>query len=235
METNPRMSRLFKPAILIGLCVVCIMLIFTAWAWRQVPEGANIPVHWGINGEPDRYGGKFEGLLMLPIIAAVILFLLYLSPHIEPRRRHLQLSNKAYSVIITIVLFAFAAFHFFTVMQSLGKIIHLNRWILITLGILFMVIGNYMGKIRSNFMLGIKTPWTLSSELSWHKTHRLGGWLFVILGFIVVPGAMILENSEAFSILFGGLLVVVVVLFGYSYRVWRLDPDKSERGTRSSK
>jgi uncharacterized membrane protein len=93
-------------------------------------------------------------------------------------------------------------------------------------GLVLMVVGNYMGKVRSNFFFGIRTPWTLSSERSWNRTHRLGGRLLVLIGLVAVvtpifPWAGVVE-------LVAGVPVVVVVLVIYSYVEWSRDPAKSK-------
>jgi uncharacterized membrane protein len=96
------------------------------------------------------------------------------------------------------------------------------------LGILFMAIGNYLGKVRSNFMFGIRTAWTLSSEISWNKTHRLGGWLFFITGLLVFLSGLWRNGELTFGLLFAGTLSSVILLFGYSYWVWKSDEERTE-------
>ncbi|MBI3872538.1 MAG: SdpI family protein [candidate division Zixibacteria bacterium] len=95
----------------------------------------------------------------------------------------------------------------------------------ILIGGFFVVLGSVMGKIRPNWFFGIRTPWTLSSKLSWSKTHRLGGWLMILAG-VVTMGAGALSPTLAFTVMIAGLIVTMVPLIVYSYIVWRNDPDK---------
>lgn len=95
--------------------------------------------------------------------------------------------------------------------------------------LLAMLMENYLGKVRSNFFFGIRTPWTLSSELSWGKTHRLGGRLFVFLGLVLAVGTMV-KGPGILPLLAPALLTLVVALAGYSYLVWRNDPNKHALG-----
>jgi uncharacterized membrane protein len=93
------------------------------------------------------------------------------------------------------------------------------------IGGLMVVLGSLLGKIRPNWFVGIRTPWTLSSKTSWTRTHRLGGWLFLLVGLAtLVSGAI--SAPVAFYVLMGGLGLTVVWTVVYSYVVWRGDPDK---------
>jgi uncharacterized membrane protein len=215
-----------KPAFYICLIIIILMLLISAWAWRQIPAGTQLPVHWGINGQPDRYAGKFWGLFMMPVVLTAMSILLILFPLIEPRKRHLKLSMKAYNLILIGIILLMAGLHIIVIMSSLHKNISVDRAVPFGVGLLFIIIGNYMGKIRSNFFLGIKTPWTLSSELSWNKTHRLGGRLFILCGFLLALSALLFTGKATFVILITGIFISIVATFAYSYIVWKNDPQK---------
>lgn len=87
-----------------------------------------------------------------------------------------------------------------------------------------IILGNYMGKVRSNFFFGIRTPWTLSSDLSWNRTHRLGGKLLVLAGLVLLPLAILIDDPRLNAIIGGAIVTVVaLVLVVYSYVVWRHD------------
>ena len=83
-----------------------------------------------------------------------------------------------------------------------------------------------MGKVRSNHIFGIRTPWTLSSEVSWNKTHRLGGKLFMLLGLLLIVTPVLLTETISFFVLISGTLAITVISFWYSYTTWKSDPDK---------
>ncbi|MCB0026848.1 MAG: SdpI family protein, partial [Anaerolineales bacterium] len=102
-------------------------------------------------------------------------------PFIEPRRSNLAMSRTAYVALWAVLLFYFLVLHVILVINALHEAgvvafnLDVGRLVPISVGVLFVVIGNYLGKIRSNYMMGIRTPWTLASDLAWDKTHRLGG------------------------------------------------------------
>ena len=133
---------------------------------------------------------------------------------------------KAYNFILISIVLVFAVLHIVVVMNALGIAFSIDKIVPAMIGTLFIIIGNYMGKVRSNYMLGIKTPWTLSSELSWNKTHRLGGRLFVLSGFLIVLGSLLSTGKVTMIILLCSVFGIVIVSFAYSYIIWKKDPAK---------
>lgn len=222
-----------RPLVIVGSAAVIGMLILSAWAWPQIPDDAQVPIHWGIDGTPDGYGPKWLGLLGIPILTALVVALLLVIPRFEPRRANLERSATAYVAVgIAITLFV-TALHVAAVLAALGEDINLGMVASIGIGLAFVVMGNYLGKTRSNWFFGIRTPWTLSSDLSWTRTHRLGGIAFVVVGLLVIVTALVAGPSVAIWVLLGGMAASIVGLLPYSYLVWRSDPDRQSVGSAS--
>lgn len=221
-----------KSLLVMNSFLVFIMLLIATWAWNQVPDTQLIPVHYDINGLPDRYGGKFEGLLVMPLIGVILTVLFAVIPRIEPRSEHLNQSEKAYSMTALSTIGILFSLHTATVLQVvLGWQINIGTVALVGVSLLLVVMGNYLSKVRSNCSFGIRTPWTLASERSWNKTHRLGGRLLFLLG---VSGAIVtLVSANAFSVILilVGTISITIFLVVYSYLVWKEDPQRqrSER------
>lgn len=215
-----------RPLIIVGAVIVVAMLLMSAWAWFQIPDDAQIPVHWGPSGEADAFGPKWLGLVGLPLIAIGVLAVLSLIPRIEPRREHLERSSTAYNAIGIAVLGLMAAIHGFAVLAAVGSAANIAPVVGGGVGVLFIVIGNFLGKTRSNWFFGIRTPWTLSSERAWSRTHRLGGYLFIALGVAMLVAAFLLPPEAFIWIVLIGVVGLVGGLFAYSYLVWRTDPDR---------
>ncbi|MCB9434034.1 MAG: SdpI family protein [Ardenticatenaceae bacterium] len=216
---------------LLGLTAVTLllMLLISAWAWGQIPADAQVPVHWNAAGEVDRYGGKVEGLLLSPIITAGLMVLVAFITRIEPRRGNFLQSEKAFTMFWYVLLLFFLMLHVTTTGIALGYNIPLPLVIGVGIGLMFIVLGNFMGKIRSTYTFGIRTPWTLDSDLSWNKTHRLGGKLFMATGALVLLTAVLGSSILMFWVLMGGILITVSVSMVYSYIVWKNDPDAQAR------
>lgn len=228
MNTLKRQFKNLKPALVTAITLFVIMALISIWAALQLPADIKLPVHWNINGEPNQYAGKFLGLFMMPIVVMVVILLLTFLPRTEPRKKNINLSMKAYNLIIISIILVFATLHIVMIMNALGKSLSIGKIVPALIGVLFIVIGNYMGKIRSNFMLGIKTPWTLSSELSWNKTHRLGGRLFILSGFLIIISSFMLSGTARMIILLISVFGTVIISFIYSYLIWKEDPDKKQ-------
>ena len=219
-----------RPLLIVGGAIVLAMLALAAWAWPQIPADARIPIHWGPSGEPDGYGDKWLGLLGLPLVGVALLALLALLPRIEPRRANLQRSGTAYVAIAIAAMGLLGGFHAFAVLAALGSEGNIGPVVAIGAGALLVVIGNYLGKTRSNWFFGIRTPWTLASDRSWSRTHRLGGQLFVALGLLTLAVTVLLDPMIATWVMLGGLALAVAWLVAYSYMAWRDDPNREAGG-----
>jgi immunity protein, SdpI family len=107
-----------------------------------------------------------------------------------------------------------------------GSKVDVTATIAIATGLFFVVLGNFMGKIRPNWFVGVRTPWTLSSKLSWTKTHRLAGWLFIGMG-ILIAALGVVRTGWMFALTVSISVASVVGMFAYSYWVFRNDPDRT--------
>lgn len=219
-----------RPLVIIGGLAVLGMLAISAWAWPQIPDDAQVPIHWGFDGQADGFGPKWVGLIGIPLLSTGMLTLLAFLPRIEPRRENLARSSTAYIAIAITTLLFMGGMHAFAVMAALGSNADITSIALIGSGAMFMVIGNYLGKTRSNWFFGIRTPWTLSSERSWTQTHRIGGRVFMATGALVITAAILLRPELALWIMLGGLGLGVLGLVAYSYVVWRDDPARRTIG-----
>lgn len=216
-----------RPILVASGAAVAIMLATSAWGWGLIPDDAQIPIHWGLDGQPDGYAPKVVGLLVLPAVGLIVSALLAIVPFVEPRRENLYRSGPAYRSVWLGLLGLLVVLHGAAVLAATGTGVDMAGLVAAAVGAIFVVIGNVLGKVRSNFMFGIRTPWTLTSDRSWNRTHRLGGRLMVALGVVVIAASVLgLRGAPLFAIVGGGGVALVVALFGYSYLAWRADPDR---------
>jgi uncharacterized membrane protein len=199
------------------------MFALAAATWGSAPD--RIPVHYGFDGRPDRWGGRFEGLFAMPLTAFGVYVLMLLFPRIDPGRANYEAFAGAYATLRLAIIALLAAIQGIVVLAIRGGHVDMEKLIPILVGALLMVVGNVLGKVRPNWFVGIRTPWTLSSKRSWVRTHRLGGWLFVAMGAAMIVVAA-LWPGRAFVVVaaVGGAGVLALIV--YSYVVWRNDPDK---------
>jgi uncharacterized membrane protein len=202
-----------------------------AGAAASLPGDLRLPVHWGLGGVADRYAGKWEALLTPPAIALGLSALFYFLPSLEPRERNLSRSQGLYLWAWAASLMLMAAIEAVTISIALGR--HWRTYHVITaaVGLMFVMIGNQLGKSRSMYLIGIRTPWTLASEEVWIRTHRLAGKLMVLGGLLLALSALLPIPSGLLATVFaGGIALMVGVPVVYSYLLWR-----RERGEPSTK
>ncbi|MDQ7842908.1 MAG: DUF1648 domain-containing protein [Armatimonadota bacterium] len=199
------------------------MFLLAAVSWPAAPD--RIPVHWNVAGQVDRYGGKVEGLLLIPLLALGLYLLLLALPWIDPGRANYPHFAGAYQTIrLTLVVFL-ALVYGIVHLWIRGRQVAVGAWVPLLTGGLLVIFGNLMGKIRPNWFIGIRTPWTLSSKLAWMRTHRLGGWLLIGLGLLLMALAVVRAVWAIWLVVAAGLGFTLWAVV-YSYLVWRTDPDK---------
>lgn len=206
------------------LLAIAAAFVLSAVVWNRVPD--EIPIHFDVTGTPDSYGSRAVGLLMLPGIGVLLYLLFFLLPAIDPGRSNYSSFAGAYTLIRFATIGMMLAVHVVIVAIALGVELSVNLIVPPLVGVLFLVIGNVLGKVRPNWFVGVKTPWTLSSKRSWDRTHRLAGRGMIALGIAIMFLGLIQERWAAFALV-GAILVYVIGLFAYSWWVWRGDPDRN--------
>jgi uncharacterized membrane protein len=200
------------------------MAVVAMGAWRALPE--RIPIHFDLAGRADGWGGRFEGVALMPLITLGVYLLLFFIPRIDPGRANYPAFAGAYGAIRLSVTVLFAVLYGFMLQSAFTGGIAPARWLPLLIGGVLIVVGNQMGKIRPNWFVGVRTPWTLSSKQSWSRTHRLAGRLMVLAGVVQWILAIALPDramTVGLVVIAAGMLTSVV----YSYVVWRADPDKT--------
>lgn len=215
-----------RSVLALSLCIVLIMLAVSGYAWTQIPAGEEVCIHWNAAGICDGYGSKLVGFFLMPAVVVLVVGLFVVIPRIEPRAKHLVESRQAYIVVWVAMLVFFFGFHVILTLNVLGYPIRIERWVPALVGLMFCAIGVSLGRVRSNYFFGIRTPWTLSSEMSWVKTHKLGGKLMVLEGVTLALAPLIKPGDAWVYWMIGSLLVLVLFLTIYSYIIWRTDADR---------
>lgn len=207
---------MFKKKINIySLILIVLVLTMTIIFYDKLPE--EIPIHWNLKGEVDNYVSKPFGAFLSPLLMVAIWLGMKFLPNIDPRRHNYKKFESSYEIAIgVLVTFAFVL-QMAIILSSLGYDISMDRIIMVMAGVIFVVIGNYLPKAKSNFFYGIKTPWTLSSEISWKKTHRLGGRLFVVSGLAIILSSLLFNETVRVVVMILTLLAVAIVPIWASY------------------
>ena len=204
--------RLRKSSIISIIASILILIIFNILFYDKMP--AELPTHWNFQGEADDYSSKFHAMVViqgfLVLMNAFLCFMLDSDPK----------NNKQYNLVMTISKLSMPAImlliYIITVMAGFGREVKVSTILPIFIGLLFIAIGNYLPKIKRNYTMGIKLPWTLNSDENWRRTHRLGGICFVIIGLCLIL-SVFLKSEIVFLVplILGGIIPAI-----YSYYLY---------------
>ncbi len=206
---------------MIGLTLASIIL--AVGLYGVMPE--RMVTHWGLYGQPNGWMSKFWGLAMFPLINLFMLGVYFFVPKFEPKKENLASFRKEYDKLM---LWIFLVLNYIVVLSylyNLGVVFDMGRMIMPALGVMYIAIGVILPKSKQNFMVGIRTPWTLSSESVWEKTHIMGGKLFVASGIVTVL-AILLPVMWGFLISVGSVLLSSVLVMIYSWKEYHIEAGK---------
>jgi uncharacterized membrane protein len=219
-----------RPVLIANTVLVSAMAAVSAWAWVRLPPDAQVPVHWNLEGEIDRFGSKAEALLFMPAVAVGVTLLLWLLPRLDPRRANVEASAKFWNAVTIGVVALLAYIHVLLVLSAVGGAVGPIEYVMPGVATLMIVIGNYLSKTRSNWFGGVRTPWTLSSDYAWEKTHRWAGRLFVATGVATIAVWFAAGTLPAMIVLVAALIASSVASIVLSYVFWKNDPTRASNG-----
>lgn len=201
----------------VTLALSFIPVIVLALCWTTLPD--LVPTNWGIHGEVN-YSGKGT-LIWLAGLCPLLAVAMPVTVQIDPRRKNIEKFRGAYDLFCLATTLLLVVCNGITVIESYRpNTVNVQVVVLIGVGILFILLGNYMPRFRHNYFCGIRTPWTLASETVWTKTHRLFGRLMFVLGVVMLPAAF-LPGQVSFWIIMGGAVGISAAAYVYSYLVYK--------------
>ncbi|MBN7772608.1 SdpI family protein [Clostridium aminobutyricum] len=190
----------------IATIVACIAL-------PVLPE--QIPMHFNVAGEIDDYGSKYT-IFLAPAVIFIFQIIAEVCRRIDPKRDNYESFKNYYYQIIFIVGLIMFVIEVITIAAAFGKDVHMATIMPVMMGALFVFLGNMMPKFKHNYMVGIKTSWTLASEQVWYETHRFAGKIWVIGGLVMVLTAFLPDFWKFIAFLTVTLLMVIIpVVFSY--------------------
>jgi len=175
--------------------------------------------HWGLYGEPNGYSSKFVGLFLMPIISLVMYVLFLVLPHVDPMKENVKEFRKYYDLFIVAMVGFLFYLYVLTIAWNLGATFNMVQFLVPAFALLFYFIGTMLEKSKRNWFMGIRTPWTLSSDEVWEKTHKQGSKLFKLTGFVGLLGIVFPE--QAFFLVIVPVLLTSFYLLVYSYFVYK--------------
>lgn len=211
--------------------LVLLPFLLSIYFYPQVPE--HMATHWNSRGEVDGYMPKLWGLFFMPLVITGLVVLFFIIPKIDPKKENIEKFRRYYDGFIVIMILFMVAVHLQMLLWNTGTHISPNSVLPLGIGILFYYIGILTENAERNWSIGIRTPWTLSSDKVWKRTNRLGGKLFKIAGIAAIFGAFFPE----FVIYF--ILVPAVVVAGftvvYSYIEYQKELKENRQNLKENK
>ncbi len=206
-----------KTTTIISFSLITLALIVGLILYDQLPDP--MPSHWNAAGEVDDYMPKFWGIFLMPLITVALVGLFLAIPFIDPLKANIAQFRGVFNWFVV----AFVAYMLFvyglTLAASLGYQFNMTLMLLPVVGLLFIGAGYMMNKAKRNFFIGIRTPWTLSSDTVWDETHKLGSKMFMIAGVVTIISAFLGENGIWLMLV--AMLAAAFVPIIYSYILWR--------------
>jgi immunity protein, SdpI family len=204
--------------------LLAAMWLIAAVLYARLP--ARIPTHWNLRGQVDGWGGRATAFLFPAVATGVALLLGEVLPRIDPRRGNWDKFRDVLHLVVNLVVLFIGWMMGVSLAIALGWPIDVPRAALAGMGLFLAALGNYLPRIRSNWWMGIRTPWTLESERVWRETHRVGGRTFVAAGLVTAVAAFLpAPFSPALPI--AALAVAALIPIVYSYVAWRREAARS--------
>jgi len=208
-----------KTTTIITLVLIGLALLTGAVLWDQLPE--QMASHWDANDQVNGYISKFWGVFLMPLITLGMLVLFLVLPNIDPLKANIAQFRESFNLFIVLIVAFMLYVHGLTLAWSLGyQDFKMSAAMLPFLGVLFIAVGWMLRKAKRNFFIGIRTPWTLSSDTVWDKTHQLGSVLFMASGVLAIIGGFF-GGMAAFWLMFIPLIGSSLFLVVYSYMLYR--------------
>jgi len=201
-----------KINIIIFLIIVASFAI-GAYFYPRFPE--KVASHWNANGQVDGYMSRFWGLFLMPIISVIMWLMFILIPKIDPMKKNIDKFRKYFDAFIVFIMLFLFYIYLLTVSWNMGVRFDMVGKIIFPIAVLFYFSGILMNHAERNWFIGIRTPWTLSSDNVWNKTHKVGAKLFKIAGVIALIGLLFPKIAIWLAII--PALAFSVYVFVYSY------------------
>lgn len=199
------------------LLIILAMFLVSIYFYPLLPD--KVPTHWNFRGEIDGYSGKLMGALLMPVINLIMYILFILLPLMDPKKENYKLFAGTYKYFRYLFHIFFLGMHVMIITAALGYKVNVTRLTIFSISLLFALMGNVMGRVKHNYFVGIKTPWTLASEEVWTKTHRLAALLWTAGG--IAGMALSLFNVGSFLVLMAILLLPSLIPVIYSYFIFK--------------
>lgn len=206
-----------KLSVILSFTLIAIALVAGVALYTQLPD--MVPSHWNAAGQIDGYMPKFWGVFLMPLVTIALVLLFLAIPLIDPLKANIAQFRSIYNIFIVVFTAYMLFIHALTLLAALGYQFNMTYLLVPAVGLVFISLGFLMRKAKRNFFIGIRTPWTLSSDDVWEETHKLGSLMFMIAGAVTVVSAFFGETG--IYLMMGALMLAAFVPIIYSFILWQ--------------
>lgn len=205
-----------KGKMIISSVLILLPMLVGLILWDKLPE--SMPIHWGADGKADGFSSPLVAVMCIPLLLLALHWIgLWITTKDNGKNDQSEkVTGMIYWILPLISLFACGMMY----AAAFGYTVHMGAYVVLLIGVVFIIIGNYMPKCRPNRTIGIKIKWTLANEENWERTHRLAGKVWVIAGVLCLPAALLPAAVFPYTMV-SLLFVSVIVPFVYSYCLYR--------------
>jgi uncharacterized membrane protein len=207
------MNKYLKEVVLWVIIVIPYIYLYTVW--NSLPE--SVPTHFDLAGNPNDWSSKTSLIFIVGGLSIGMYILMVVIPFLDPKKKIQQMGTNFYNLRFMLTLFFSILATYLIYIGKEGSIKN-PKFLFGFLGLLFAALGNYFQTVRPNYFIGIRTPWTLESEHTWKKTHRLGGRMWMAGGVLIALLAFIIPDKSIFMTAFFIIIIIMsLVPVVYSY------------------
>lgn len=203
----------YKKTMLITSLLILLPMAVGLLLWGSLPE--QIATHFGMNNEPDGWSSKPMAIIGLPLFMLAIQWVVFFLTSYDPKKKNIN--GKIFRAVLWLLPIISTIIYLSTYISALGYSVNIELLVNFLVGIVFIVLGNYLHKVKQNYTIGIRIPWTLNSKENWNRTNRLASWLFIISGLLFILNAF-LQQGWLLMIM---IIAVVFIPFGYSFILFK--------------
>lgn len=209
------MKKTFSRSLIISSIICLIPFLISVIFYKYLPD--QVATHFDFNGVPNGYSSKLFAAFGLPLIMIIINYISNFAIDNDPKKANaskmIKIIGKWTVPILSVIMQSSI------IAYAVGKNINISMYVTIGVGILIMIIGNYLPKCKQNYTVGIKTPWTLNDEKNWNKTHKISGYLWVLGGFIIIISSL----TELAAVMIFDFIIIGVIPVIYSYLLYKFE------------
>ena len=206
------MSSKNKKTLILTSIVTLLPILIGILLWNKLPD--SMATHFNFDNEADGYREKWFAVIIEPFILLALHLIMAMIIAADPRKKNI--SSRVYGITIWIIPASSLALAVVIYPYNLGIHFNISLFLGIFLGVIYIIVGNYLPKTRQNYTIGFKLPWTYANEENWNKTNRLAGVIDIVMGILIIINAAMGVLNIFYSFL-AAVIIGNLIPLGYSY------------------